>query len=286
MEFFRDTQIDFMRYRRHWIIVSVVLILVSVMAVFVHGKLNLGIDFAGGTQLTIKFREQPEIDSLREIVEGAGIRDAQIQRFGDAGVNEVIIKTATVEGSEEGTREPIVTALDQSFNADRNDRFDLNQSGRDALASKLQAGDPESLVALDADTARSHYQQVANAIMAVRQQDGLLDSWDELSGDPTIEPEVFEFLQSETYIGFYSVVGAENVGPQIGAEIRQKGLLAILFSLFGILAFIWFRFELRFGIGALVAVVHDIFVVLGLYALAGFEFNLTTIATFLTLVGY
>ena len=54
----------------------------------------------------------------------------------------------------------------------------------------------------------------------------------------------------------------------------------------GMLIYIWFRFELRFGVGALVAVFHDVLITVGLYAFAGFEFNLTTIAAFLTLVGY
>ena len=87
-------------------------------------------------------------------------------------------------------------------------------------------------------------------------------------------------------MGQFSVLGAENVGPQIGSELRQKGILAVLSSLIGMLAYIWFRFELRFGIGALVAVVHDVAIVLGFYAIAEFEFNLTTIAAFLTLIGY
>ncbi len=57
-------------------------------------------------------------------------------------------------------------------------------------------------------------------------------------------------------------------------------------SLLGMLVYIWFRFELRFGIGAIMACLHDVLVTLGLFALAGFEFNLTTIAAFLTLIGY
>ena len=60
----------------------------------------------------------------------------------------------------------------------------------------------------------------------------------------------------------------------------------MVLSLIGMLLYIWFRFELRFGVGALVAVFHDVMVVLGLYALMDFEFNLTSIAAFLTLVGY
>ncbi|PWG75159.1 hypothetical protein DF186_14105, partial [Enterococcus hirae] len=70
------------------------------------------------------------------------------------------------------------------------------------------------------------------------------------------------------------------------AELRRKGIYAVGLSLLGMLVYIRFRFELRFGIGALVAVVHDILITLGLFALTGLEFNLTTVAGFLTLVGY
>ncbi|MGB6362459.1 MAG: protein translocase subunit SecDF, partial [Thermoanaerobaculia bacterium] len=96
MEFFRDTKIDFMKYRKSFVMLSLALLAVGILAVFFHGKLNLGIDFAGGTQLTLKFREQPEIDELRDIVADAGIGDAQLQRFGEEGANEVIMKSPTL----------------------------------------------------------------------------------------------------------------------------------------------------------------------------------------------
>ncbi|HEX4955855.1 MAG TPA: protein translocase subunit SecD [Thermoanaerobaculia bacterium] len=84
----------------------------------------------------------------------------------------------------------------------------------------------------------------------------------------------------------FEVRSTENVGPQVGSELRRKGILAVVFSMIGMLVYIWVRFELRFGVGALMAVVHDVLVTLGLYAFSGLEFNLTTIAAFLTLVGY
>src|SRR4029453_2743265 len=71
-----------------------------------------------------------------------------------------------------------------------------------------------------------------------------------------------------------------------GSELRTRGLLAVVLSLLGMMAYIWWRFEWRFGAGAMIASAHDVIVTLGLYALLGFEFNLTTIAAFLTLVGY
>ncbi len=119
-----------------------------------------------------------------------------------------------------------------------------------------------------------------------RREDGLLASWDEVAQSAGVSREVVDTLEKQTYLGEFAVLGSENVGPQIGAELRRKGILAVVSSLIGMLIYIWFRFELRFGIGALVAVTHDVLIVLGLFTLAGFEFNLTTIAGFLTLVGY
>lgn len=286
MEFFRDTHIDFMKYRKFWIVISLVLLVIGVFAVFVHGKLNLGIDFAGGTQLTIKFRERPEIERLRELVAAAGLREAQIQRFGGEGANEAMIKTPTLGESEEGSREQIVSALDASFNAEAGGRFDLNQRGSDALAGLLVELDPDELVEQDPEIASNHYQLVADAIIERRQQDGLLDTWEALDGIPQVSEAVLRSLRESAWLGDFSVLGVENVGPQIGAELRRKGILAVVFSLIGMLAYIWYRFELRFGIGALMASVHDVLITLGLFSLAGFEFNLTTVAAFLTLVGY
>ncbi len=82
MEFFRDSSIDFMGYRRVFVVVSAVLLAVSVITVFVGGQLNLGIDFAGGTQLNLKFRQPPVVEELRSVVAAAGIDETQIQQFG------------------------------------------------------------------------------------------------------------------------------------------------------------------------------------------------------------
>jgi preprotein translocase subunit SecF len=275
-----------MKYRKYFVTLSLALLAVGMLAVFFHGQLNLGIDFAGGTQLTLKFRQQPEVDELRSVVADAGIGEAQIQRFGEEGANEVIIKTPTLEGQEEGTRNLVVDALSARYQTVTTGGFDLNQRGRDALADRLHELDPDELRATDEEIAGDHYAEVAQKILDRRRDEGLLVSWDEITGIPEVSTEVGAALQENAYLGEFAVLGAENVGPQIGAELRRKGVLAVLASLVGMLIYIWFRFELRFGVGALVALTHDVLIVLGLFTLMGFEFNLTTIAAFLTLVGY
>ena len=285
MDLFANLDIDFLKYRKAWIGFSIAAVAVTVVMVFVHGKLNLGVDFAGGTQLTVRFAAEPEIDEIRRAVVEAGIQDAQIQRFGEIEDNEVIIKTPTIEGEIEGSRDAIEAAFDERYNAGA-EGFDLNQRGVDALADLLHEADPDQLRAGDETLAQSHYRRTAERIIDLRLDLGLVASWDQLDGLEGVTPEVLQALRERAVLGRYSIVGAENVGPQIGSELRQKGIWAVALSMLGMLGYIWLRFELRFGIGALVATVHDVLVVLGLFTFFDFEFNLTTVAAFLTLVGY
>ena len=78
----------------------------------------------------------------------------------------------------------------------------------------------------------------------------------------------------------------EFVGPQVGEELKQQGLYAVLFSLIGILAYIWFRFEWQFGVAAIIALAHDSILTIGLFALTQLEFNLSTVAAILMIAGY
>ena len=284
MEFFRDTNIQFMKHRHRWFALSAAFLLVSVFAVFVRGRLNLGIDFIGGTELTLKFRSEPEIQRLREIVAAAGFGDAQIQSFGDTEGGEVLVKAPTVVDSEEGSREQIVAALDGAFNGAL-EGLDLNRSGTEALTELLLREDPDDLAAGDPTVARQRYSEVAESILSVRRSNGLIADWGEVHGTG-VNSRILEALRSNAGIGEFSMLRVGIVGPQIGSELRRKGILAVIFSLLGMLVYIWYRFELRYGIGALVAVLHDILITLGLYSLAGLEFNLTTVAAFLTVVGY
>ena len=76
------------------------------------------------------------------------------------------------------------------------------------------------------------------------------------------------------------------VGPKVSGELFQAGLLALVLSIGLMLIYIWFRFELQFGIGAVVALFHDVFLTFGMIAFTGLEFSLTTVAAILTVIGY
>jgi preprotein translocase subunit SecF len=78
----------------------------------------------------------------------------------------------------------------------------------------------------------------------------------------------------------------DYVGPQVGSELIMKGVMALLLSCVFIMIYIWARFDWQFGVGGVFALVHDVALTLGFYSISGLEFNLTSIAAILTIIGY
>ncbi|MFN4282784.1 MAG: protein translocase subunit SecF [Alphaproteobacteria bacterium] len=78
----------------------------------------------------------------------------------------------------------------------------------------------------------------------------------------------------------------EFVGPKVGGELVRAGIIAVTLSLLGIMIYVWFRFEWQFGVAAILATAHDVITTVGLFAILGHEFNLTTLAAVLTIAGY
>ncbi len=78
----------------------------------------------------------------------------------------------------------------------------------------------------------------------------------------------------------------DYIGPKIGAEFAIDGVKAIIFSLLAMMTYVWFRFDLKFGFGVILALLHDVLITLGFFSLSGFQFDLTSIAVVLTVVGY
>lgn len=93
-------------------------------------------------------------------------------------------------------------------------------------------------------------------------------------------------LETSYGAGQVDIRRVEMVGPQVGKDLRQKGLLAIVYAMIGILIYISWRFELRYAIGAIIALLHDVLITLGAFSLSGREIDLPIIAAFLAIIGY
>lgn len=102
----------------------------------------------------------------------------------------------------------------------------------------------------------------------------------------TVGRDIREVLDRAFGAGGYEVLRVESVGPKVGDDLRRRGILSVIFATIMMGAYIWLRFELRFGLGAIVALVHDVLVTVGALVIAGFEFDLPIVAAVLTIAGY
>ncbi|MBD1400971.1 protein translocase subunit SecF [Pelovirga terrestris] len=97
---------------------------------------------------------------------------------------------------------------------------------------------------------------------------------------------ITESLEQSYGAGQVEVRRVEMVGPQVGKDLRNKGMWAIFYAMLGILAYISWRFEFRFAVGAIIALVHDVVITLGMFSLFAKEIDLPIIAAFLAIIGY
>ena len=98
-----------------------------------------------------------------------------------------------------------------------------------------------------------------------------------------LSTRILRVLQEDDEVALRRV---EFVGPQVGEELTEDGGLAMLIALFGILVYVWLRFEYRFALGAIAALVHDVLITLGFFSVTGLEFDLTVLAAVLAVIGY
>jgi preprotein translocase subunit SecF len=195
-------KIPFTRYRKTAIIVSTIVNLAVLIMLFTRGP-NLGVDFAGGTMVHLKFQQNVRIPEVRQAFEQMDLGGSVIQDFGQPGANEYLVRLDKTSVEIGALGEQIKKVLTEQFGADK-----------------------------------------------------------------------------------FEVRRIESVGPKIGQDLRQRGALSVIVATIMMGVYIWFRFELRFGIGAVIALAHDVLVAVGALLLANYEFDLTIIAALLTIVGF
>ena len=102
----------------------------------------------------------------------------------------------------------------------------------------------------------------------------------------TVGRDIRDVLDKAFGKGGYEVLRVESVGPKVGDDLRRRGILSVIFATIMMGAYIWIRFELRFGLGAIVALIHDVLITVGALVIADFELDLPIVAALLTIAGY
>ncbi len=192
------TNYPFVQWSRYGYIISGILCVLSIWLFLVQG-LNYGIDFKGGTVLTIRTQGVANIDDIRGKLGGLGLGDVEVQEFG--GPSDLLIRLEAQAGGE--TAELAAQA-----------------AVKKALGTSV------------------------------------------------------EFRSTET------------VGAKVSNELTEQAILAVLISIVGVLIYLWARFEWQFAVGAVISLLHDVLLSIGLFSIIGLEFNLNIIAAILTIIGY
>jgi preprotein translocase subunit SecF len=286
---FHKTNIDFLGIKWICISLSILSIAIGTVSLVAKGGPKLGIDFTGGAQIVYGFSKTPDEDQIRKIVEAANVNVVSVQRFDKPEKNEVLLRVPLEKKEGRDLSKEVTTALTKALFPQGADAsaFDLNLNGADTLLGKLIADDPEKLATRPSVDAKVEYGREVQAVIAARSEKGLFSSVNDAVKTPGVSPAVGEWLKAKTVAGPFTLLSAENVGPQVGKDLREKGMWAILFSWAAMLAYIAFRFRsASFGTAAVVALIHDTWTTLGLCSILNLEISLTVVAAFLTLIGY
>ena len=200
MEFIKPgLKIDFVGKMKYAIIFSVILTIISIASVIIHGGLNLGIDFAGGSIIQIKFQKNISADQIRTALKSTKLENSIIQQFGP---NEFLIRTAESFHDQKLLAENLETPLTTAFNKD------------------------------------------------------------------------------------YEIRRVEVVGAKVGMDFQRKAIFAVILSWLAMLVYIAWRFEFRYGLGGIIALIHDVIIIIGTISILNMEFTLTILAAIFFIIGF
>ncbi|WP_257462384.1 protein translocase subunit SecF [Archangium lipolyticum] len=272
------TNIDFIGKRKPAIFISTVINLIILVGIAVWG-FNLGVDFAGGTVVEVKFDHSINAADVRKRAESGGLHDVSVQSIGSADENSFLLRlggvTQLTEESSAKAREaiqalgPVKNVVTDLANGIINFRSEQPMSAEQVRKAVEGSGTGvEEVRELGQAQAGGFDYQVVASGMADRIRSALM------SGVEQQDKPDFEMRRTE------------YVGPQVGKQLRNRAVMALLYAMVAILIYVAFRFDFKFGPGALLAMLHDVVMVAGFYLFSRAEFSLTAIAALLTIVGY
>ena len=295
--FFKGASYDFMKYKGQALAISWGIIVISLLFVqpwnLTHNKrIHLGMQFVGGTDMTVRFLGTMEPETIRTALAKNGYADASVVPYenSDRMVRDFSIKVKARKDDDQKDSTVQANALRAIFKqmdpqAVTQGLPALNLEGAKTLADNLVKANPLGLAG-DAETLATAYGPYADKVIAGRDRlaSGLYQSFTELPKDL---PQAIRDTVQKTYcLGVIRIRKGESFSPSISGEWTSKTLTAVGLAMLAILVYVIFRFTASFAVGGIVALIHDILMALGLFAAFGYEFNVPVVASFLTLMGY
>lgn len=292
MDIIKEPKIDWLSKSKFFVAASLLLIIAGISSIISKGGLRMGVDFVGGTLVHIRFKDEPVLDRIRGALEEGGLQAEGVTRFDELSKNEVQIRLGRVKSEETGdlilesSSISQILRLEYDSESEGMGKLDLNNVSRTALSDRLQQLDPEGLQEEEiVKNTEARYDEIASLIVNARTRVGVFRDYSELQ-ETGLGENVVQMIKESSYLGNFVVLSVESVGPKVGREMQERARSAILFSLIGILGYIWFRFKFVHGLAAIAALFHDVLITVGALSLTNREVTLTVVAALLTLVGY
>lgn len=274
-----DPTVKWMSLNKWYVMISGVMLVISIVAIAARG-INFGIDFAGGYELQVKFDKHEEEEKVQKLVEGLNLGESRVQRYGAETSNEFLILVRQHSALTEEQRAQMKGDLEQLAGGPEGlSNFSVAESGENVIAGFTKQVDESAVrgvitkyglnvknIRAGERTDRSEY--VIDLV-------GISDKVQEaLKQGLSLAPDA-QIIQK-----------VEFVGPQVGSQLRNQGVLAVVYAMIFILFYIALRFDFYFAPGAIGTLIHDLIITVGVFALFQIEFNLPIVAAILTLVGF
>lgn len=327
------TRIDFMRQRRFWITLSMVLAIGSlILAMFPAGAMtklgpltiglgpNYGTDFRGGTELEVKFKKPLDAAVVRAAVESIpGFSRPDVVAVGEANEGRFLIRVQEHSSLDEATMAKVRAALcNQGGHNDEKTGAFIADAPLDAAKCPPEVARPtEVKFSPGGDKVAIRYEVKPDDALIERMKTAITSAGvtlrgavDEKGQNVDVSVKGKDIAQAKEYrvevqlkskgdllldelrgkLGPDTVPMAadkvEWVGPRAGKQLRDAAIKSVLFAIIFIMAYVAFRFDLRFAPGGIIALFHDALVVIGVFIILRREISLSTIAAILTIVGY
>lgn len=286
-------QIDFMRWRWHFIGASVFLLLLSAIS-FVYPGPTLGTDFKGGTEVEVAFTQPVAAGDVRAAVEGVGFASPEVVAVADASnPNRFLIRVQEVtvlsdrekalireklclvpeSGAPPAGCVPGASASEIKFSPGGDKIFTRYETAPDMAAIKKQLAGIEGI----------ELRSGSNNPMLASERDHRVEVQLKSKGDQLLDG-LRKKLGADKVPA--SALRVEWIGPKAGAQLRDAAIKSVAIAVLFIMAYIAFRFDLRFAPGGIVALIHDVGIAMGAMIITHREITLSTVAAMLTIVGY
>ncbi len=266
--------INFMGQRKVAAMFSLLLLLGSIASLAING-LQFGLDFTGGTQVEVGYEQPADLNAVRRVLKEEGLENSVAVFFGSD--TDVLVRTqgslqdiAFTAITAEITRQApgAIVTIEKTVDKDKGD-FSTQLNVENAAGANLAALFPASIYGA------VKLEQEGNTSLVLTEN----------SLGEAFTANLVQALAADANTGV-ELRRSEFVGPQVGEELRDDGGLGMLFALAVVMVYVAMRFQMKFSVGAVAALAHDVVIVLGAFSILKLDFDLTVLAAVLAVIGY